>query len=47
MWQNSVMLPFAPRFEAIIDTVIANNPAEKAGFLKNDKIAAMNGKPIM
>ncbi len=47
MWENSVMMPFTPRFEAVIDTVMANNPAEEAGFLKNDRIIAINGDPIV
>ncbi len=47
MWQSNVMLPFTPRFKAIIDSVIPNNPAEKAGFLKNDKVIAINDTPIV
>ena len=46
MWQNSVMRPFLPRYEAVLDTVLANDPAEKAGFLKGDKIVAINGSSI-
>ncbi len=46
MWQSSVMRPFTPRYDAIIDTVTPNNPAAKAGFLKNDRIIAINGNSI-
>ena len=46
MWQANVMRPFTPRFEAIIGAVLADNPAEKAGFLKDDKVVAVNGTPI-
>ncbi len=46
MWQNSLMEPFFPRFNAVIDTVVLDKPANKAGFLKNDKIIAVDGKPI-
>ena len=47
MWENNVLMPFTPRYKAVLDTVIANNPAEEAGFLKNDKIVAINGTPIV
>ncbi|AOW20920.1 RIP metalloprotease RseP [Urechidicola croceus] len=46
MWQNGVMTPFTPRMIAVIDTVIANKPAQKAGFKKNDQVVAVNGNPI-
>ena len=46
MWQNGVMEPFVPRINPVIDTVITNSPAEKAGLLKNDKILAFNNTPI-
>jgi regulator of sigma E protease len=46
MWANGVMEPFSVRTEAVIDTVVANSPAEKAGFLKNDKIISVNNKPV-
>jgi len=47
MWESNVMRPFTPRIEAVLDTVIADNPAEEAGFLKNDRIIAINGNPIV
>ncbi|NLP57779.1 RIP metalloprotease RseP [Lutibacter sp. B1] len=46
MWQNGIMEPFIPRVSPVIDTVVTNSPAEKAGLLKNDKIVAFNNKPI-
>ncbi|MBG44522.1 MAG: RIP metalloprotease RseP [Aequorivita sp.] len=46
MFQNDTHFPFTPRRLAIIDTVLADHPAGKAGLLKNDKIIAVNGTPI-
>lgn len=46
MWANGVMEPFSVRTEAVIDTVIVNSPAEKAGLMKYDKIVAVNGTPV-
>ncbi|NQV77213.1 MAG: RIP metalloprotease RseP [Lutibacter sp.] len=46
MWENGVMQPFEVRISAIIDTVVVDSPAEKAGFLKNDKIVSVNNTPI-
>jgi regulator of sigma E protease len=46
MWESNVMLPFTPRFKAIIDSVTVNNPAEKAGLLKGDQIVAVDGESI-
>lgn len=46
MWKNGVMQPFTVRYLPVIDTVLANTPAEKAGLLKGDKIIAFNQKPI-
>jgi regulator of sigma E protease len=46
MWQKGIMTPFEVRIPAVIDTVIPNSPAEKAGILKNDKIISVNNNPI-
>ena len=46
MWTNGVMEPFSVRTEAVIDTVVVDSPAEKAGFLKHDKIISVNDQPI-
>ncbi|HLS30888.1 MAG TPA: RIP metalloprotease RseP [Flavobacteriaceae bacterium] len=40
------MLPFSPIVPAVIDSVFADTPAEKAGLKKGDKITAVNGKEI-
>ncbi|MCG2430128.1 RIP metalloprotease RseP [Aequorivita xiaoshiensis] len=46
MFQNDTHFPFLPRTSTVIDTVLADHPAGKAGFLKNDKIIAVNGTNI-
>ncbi|MBI9040336.1 RIP metalloprotease RseP [Lutibacter sp.] len=46
MWANGVMEPFSVRTEAVVDTVIVDSPAAKAGLLKNDKIVSVNGAPV-
>jgi regulator of sigma E protease len=47
MWQNGIMQPFEVRKPAVIDTVLVDSPAEKAGFLNNDKIVSVNGTPVL
>jgi regulator of sigma E protease len=46
MWEKGVMEPFSVRTKAIIDIVVTDSPAEKAGLLKNDKIVSVNGTPV-
>ncbi len=46
MWENGVMQPFEVRIPPIIDTVIVDSPANRAGLLKNDKILLVNDTPI-
>ncbi|HEY9170168.1 MAG TPA: RIP metalloprotease RseP [Lutibacter sp.] len=46
MWAKGVMEPFSVRSEAIIDSVVFDSPAEKAGLLKNDKIISVNDTPV-
>ena len=46
MWENGVMEPFNARTNAVIDTVVVDSPAEKAGILKNDKIISVNNTPV-
>jgi len=46
MWAKGVMEPFSVRTEAVIDTVVVDSPAEKAGLLKNDKIVSVNGNSV-
>ncbi|PHQ57627.1 MAG: RIP metalloprotease RseP [Lutibacter sp.] len=43
MWEKGVMKPFEVRISPVIDTVIVDSPAEKAGLLKNDKVISVNG----
>ncbi len=45
MWQSGVMEPFTPRTYAQIDSVQPNSPADKAGFLKGDRIKMINNIP--
>ncbi|MCM2301133.1 MAG: RIP metalloprotease RseP [Flavobacteriaceae bacterium] len=46
MWEKGVLKPFNPRFTAVIDTIIADSPAQIAGLMKNDSVVSVNGKPI-
>jgi len=46
MWTNGIMEPFNPGINAILDSIIPNSPALKAGFLKDDKIISVDGKQI-
>jgi regulator of sigma E protease len=47
MWQNGVMEPFTVRIPSVIDTVVTESPAEKAGLKKFDKIIAINGEKAL
>ncbi len=44
MFKNDILRPFEPMRLAVIDTVAADYPAEKAGFQKGDKIVSVNGQ---
>ncbi len=46
MWQSGVLRPFQSISLPVIDTVVANYPAEKAGFLKFDKILTVDDTPV-
>ncbi|MDV7186318.1 RIP metalloprotease RseP [Lutibacter sp. TH_r2] len=46
MWKNGVMKPFGIRALPIIDTVVVDKPALKAGLLKGDKIISVNNKAV-
>jgi len=46
MWEKGIMEPFVARSPAVIDSVVAYSIAEKAGFLKNDKVVAVNNIPV-
>ncbi len=48
MWQSGFMKPFEPRrLHVILDSIISDSPALKAGFKKGDKIIEVNNQPIV
>jgi len=47
MWENGVMEPFSARTLPVIDTVVVDTPAEKAGLLKGDRIISVNNSPVV
>ena len=47
MWQSGEMDPFTPRINAVLDSILPESPADKAGMLKGDKITEVDGKPIL
>lgn len=46
MFESGKMSAFDPRIKAVIDSVIDESPAQKAGFQVSDKIISINGQPI-
>ncbi len=46
MWQSGTMEPFTPRIEAVLDSILPDSPAQKAGLQKDDRIIAVNGIPV-
>jgi regulator of sigma E protease len=46
MWTDGTMNPFTPRVNPVLDSIIPDSPAFKAGFQKNDKIISIDGKQI-
>lgn len=46
LFKAGVMIPFEPRREATIDSVLENGPAYKAGLRAGDKIVSVNGETI-
>ena len=46
MWQSGNMDPFSPRIHAILDSIIPELPASKAGLQKGDIIRAVNDEEI-
>ena len=46
MWSNNIMDPFSPRFSAVLDSIIPGYPAYESGFMKNDKVLAVNGEKV-
>ncbi|MEO9257538.1 MAG: RIP metalloprotease RseP [Crocinitomicaceae bacterium] len=45
LFKSGDMMPFQPRFPAVVDTLISKR-AIKSGLKKGDKITSINGKPI-
>jgi len=46
MWTNGIMEPFIPRLSAVLDSILPDTPASKAGLQKSDIIVAVNENPI-
>ncbi len=46
MWQSGAMEPFTPRIYAILDSILPDSPANKAGLLKGDIITNVDNNPI-
>lgn len=46
IFKKGLISPFAIRTNTVLDTVIADSGAEKAGLKKGDKIISVSGKPI-
>ena len=46
MWQSGEMDPFTPRIYAILDSILPESPANKAGLVKGDIITKVNNEPI-
>ena len=46
MWQSGAMEPFTPRINAVLDSILQDSPAQKAGLLKGDYITDVNNIPI-
>ncbi len=44
LFQKGVMFPFSLKLEPIIDSVLPNQPGQKAGLQNGDKLLAVNGK---
>ncbi len=46
MWESGTLEPFTPRINAVLDSVLPESPAYKAGLLKGDHIVNVNNNPI-
>ena len=46
MWSDGTMEPFTPRFYAILDSIVPDSPAFKAGFQEDDKIISIDDNQI-
>ncbi len=47
MIDSAVRSPFQLRVPAVIDSIIADNPAEKAGLMRGDSLVSINGMPVI
>ena len=47
MWQSGNMDPFTPRIHAILDSVLPETPAHKAGLKKGDIITGINDQEVL
>ena len=46
MFESGELIPFSPMFPSVLDSIIPNSPAAKAGLSQNDKILTLNDIPI-
>ena len=46
MFESGELIPFSPVLPAVLDSVVPNSPAARAGLLPNDKLLSINGKSI-
>ena len=46
MFESGELIPFSPMFPSVLDSIIPNSPAAKAGLSQNDKILAVNDVSI-
>jgi regulator of sigma E protease len=47
MWTNGELQPFTPRLIPVLEDVLKNTPAEKAGLKKGDLVTKINGEKIV
>jgi regulator of sigma E protease len=44
MWQKGAVMAFTERKHTVIDSVMADSPAQRGGLMKGDSIVSVNGK---
>ncbi|SHJ48688.1 RIP metalloprotease RseP [Aquimarina spongiae] len=47
MFESGVLRPFSPIAEPVLDSVVADTPAHKAGLLKGDRILSLNDQNVV
>lgn len=47
MWKEGMMSPFTPRAYPVVDSLVAGEPAAKAGLQINDSIVGVNGNEVV